>query len=143
VKTFASNRPTGRIFSPHTYPNGVNIHRVSGRGYPLPSLVHRVAPCPRLISSWILGSHQRQWSRLLRGHHQLGCFRHLKHKGRFGKPRSKPSQEASQSRIEWNTHSWPGINPHERTLGFVLGGEVRMGSQNQMDLFSIRVKTNN
>jgi hypothetical protein len=33
-----NNRPTGRIFSPHIYTNGVK-HRVSGRGYPLPSLV--------------------------------------------------------------------------------------------------------
>jgi hypothetical protein len=37
----------GRIFSPYTYPNGVNTHQVSGRGYPLPSLLRwqAVRPC--------------------------------------------------------------------------------------------------
>jgi hypothetical protein len=42
------NRPTGRIFSPHIYPNEVNIHRVLGRGYPLSSLVWSD---PRLVGS--------------------------------------------------------------------------------------------
>jgi hypothetical protein len=51
--------------------------------------------------------------------------------------------QARKPRIEWNTHSWPGIDLPERTFGFVLGGEVRMGSQNQMDLFLIWIKTNN
>jgi hypothetical protein len=40
-----NNRLTGRIFSPHTYPNGVNTYRVSGRGYPLPSLTHAGIKC--------------------------------------------------------------------------------------------------
>jgi hypothetical protein len=52
----SNNRPTGRIFSPHTYPNGVNIHWVSGRGYPLPSL-HR--PVPRPTSPWGLDGSAR------------------------------------------------------------------------------------
>jgi hypothetical protein len=29
----------GTISSPYAYPNGVNTHRISDRGYPLPSLV--------------------------------------------------------------------------------------------------------
>jgi hypothetical protein len=42
VKVFFPNkRLVGRIFSPYTYSNGVNTHRLSGRGYPLPSLAMR------------------------------------------------------------------------------------------------------
>ena len=29
----------GSVFSPHSYPNGVNIRRVLGHGSPLPSFV--------------------------------------------------------------------------------------------------------
>jgi hypothetical protein len=52
----------GTIFSPYTYPNRVNTQRVSGRGYPLPSLngtssVSNIAD----VSSYLYAQHAPNW----------------------------------------------------------------------------------
>jgi hypothetical protein len=46
-----NNRPTSRIFSPHTYPNGANTHRVSGCEYPLLSLISPKHSNPKSIQT--------------------------------------------------------------------------------------------